>query len=257
MPPRVAPMSAWRAGKAGRSRESRSPTRTFTAPRDCAPRAALGCSRISSARTTRTSWSGSTLKARCFSANATWTSSRWVHRARARTSARCAILGTPSACPAAPPVDRRRRRRAHGAGGDGHGYRRLHPAAGGIQRRLRSAAHVWAGIALWPHRLRIVARPGGAHGAQRGRPGCIALCHGGVRPPRLDEPGPAAAGLFPEARCRAQGIAHWLAEGVLRRGHRAGRAQGGRRGGCLVRGAAPYAPGSSCRSRGLPCRSTT
>ena len=50
----------------------------------------------------------------------------------------------------------------------GHRHRRLHPRAGRLLRRGRAEAHLRPRLALRRHRLRLLARPAGAHRPHRG-----------------------------------------------------------------------------------------
>ena len=57
---------------------------------------------------------------------------------------------------------------------DGHRYRRLDPAAGGLHRHRGHQADLWPLLALGHRRLRLVARPGGADRPRR--PRCRRSC---------------------------------------------------------------------------------
>ena len=83
---------------------------------------------------------------------------------------------------------------------------RLAPAATGTDtggsirqpaalRASPAEADLRPGVALRHDRLRLVARPGRADGAERGGPGAAAERDGRLRRARFDQPGPARGGL--------------------------------------------------------------
>ena len=70
-----------------------------------------------------------------------------------------AIRGIPRACRRLVGRFRRRRRRAHGAGGPRLGDRRLGASAGGVLRRRRTEADLWPHQPVRPRGLRLQPRP--------------------------------------------------------------------------------------------------
>ena len=116
-------------------------------------------------------------------ARRTATSSPWVRRTKTPRSGRCGIRGTWSAFPADRAADRRRRwLREWPWRALGTRHRRLDSPAGIVLRRRRADADLWAGLALRPGRLRLLARPHRPFGAVGAR------CRGRARRDRRARP---------------------------------------------------------------------
>ena len=92
---------------------------------------------------------------------------------------------------------RRGRRRRGGAGllvCRGLGHRRVHPPARRLLRRDGDQAHLWGGVPLWPHRLRLLPGPDGPPGPGRRRLRRRAGRRDGQGPQGRHQPGHARRG---------------------------------------------------------------